>query len=397
MDILNICPAAKDSIESFKHAVNSCTQYIRHKQSINSQSTPNFNIYHNNHNVNIIESDIQKPILHTDVATQTSSTSEANILITDQFYNTCLAIQLEEKQIIQCFNITQDQNITNKEGKAQKIDLLKFTSVEDTGTLKTEINAAEHIIELLPNTTPIKRKLIDFIEPQIKKDLPLNPQDYLDQLNTTLKQAYATVRTNNRIRIEKAQLNTKRVLAGCNFNVGDEVWYLNEKKKKNINKSLQNKFIGPYTIISILDNHINYIIKADNKKSKPITVHRSKLKKCISRIIEPKIKQKSITIVDHLLNNEKPSAKLKDQISKSQTLKLNNVEPSKKRGRPKKAKYISSTDIQSNSEIIITPINPLNTTQENTFLQSVSIVDTVQSPQNNIVLKQYPLRNKLNK
>jgi hypothetical protein len=244
MDILNICPATKDSIESFKHAVNSCTQYIRHKQSINSQLTPNFNIYHNNHNVNIIESDTQKPILHTDVATQTSSTSEANILITDQFYNTCLAIQLEEKQINQCFNITQDQNITNEEGKAQKIDLLKFTSVEDTGTLKTEINAAEHIIELLPNTTPIKRKLIDFIEPQIKKDLSLNPQDYLDQLNTTLKQAYATVRTNNRIRIEKAQLNNKRVLAGCNFNVSDKVWYLNEKKKKNINKSLQNKFIG---------------------------------------------------------------------------------------------------------------------------------------------------------
>jgi hypothetical protein len=271
---------------------------------------------------------------------------------------------------------------------------LKFTSVEDTRTLKTEINAAEHIIELLPNTTPIKRKLIDFIEPQIKKDLPLNQQDYLDQLNTTLKQAYATVRT------EKAQLNNKRVLAGCNFNVGDEVWYLNEKKKKNINKSLQNKFIGPYTIISILDNHINYIIKADNKKSKSITVHRSKLKRCSSRKIEPKIKQKSITIVDHSLNNEKPSAKLKDHITKPQTLKLNNVAPPKKRGRPKKIiKNISSTptDIQSNSEIIITPIHYSNTAQENKIIQPVSIVNTVQSPQNNIVLEQYSLRHRLNK
>jgi hypothetical protein len=58
--------------------------------------------------VNIIESDLQKPILLTDVATQTSSTSEANILITDQFNNIYLAIQLEEKQINQCFNISQD-------------------------------------------------------------------------------------------------------------------------------------------------------------------------------------------------------------------------------------------------------------------------------------------------
>jgi hypothetical protein len=63
----------------------------------------------------------QKPILHTDdVAKQTSSTSVANILITDQFYNTCLAIQLEEKQINQCFNITQDQNITKKKEKHKK-------------------------------------------------------------------------------------------------------------------------------------------------------------------------------------------------------------------------------------------------------------------------------------
>ena len=113
-----------------------------------------------------------------------------------------------------------------------------------------------------------------------------------------------------------------------------------------------------------------------------------------------KIKQKSITIVDHSLNNEKLSTKLKDHITKPQTLKLNNVAPPKKRGRPKKiTKNISSTptDIQSNSEIIITPIHSSNTAQENKIIQPVSIVNTVQSPQNNIVLKQYPLRHRLNK
>jgi hypothetical protein len=65
--------------QSFKHAVNSCTQYIRHKQSIKSQSTSNFNIHHNTQNINVIESAQQKPTLHTDAATQTTNTSEAEI------------------------------------------------------------------------------------------------------------------------------------------------------------------------------------------------------------------------------------------------------------------------------------------------------------------------------
>jgi hypothetical protein len=45
----------------------------------------------------------------------------------------------------------------------------------------------------------------------------------------------------------------------------------------------------------------------------------------ISRKIVPKIKQKSITIVDHSLNNEKPSETLKDHITKSQTVKSNQI------------------------------------------------------------------------
>ena len=139
------------------------------------------------------------------------------------------------------------------------------------------------------------------------------------------------------------------------------------QKKKNINKSLQNKFIGPCTIISILDNHINYIIKAANKKSK------------------------SITIVDHSLNNDKTSTKL----IKDRTLKLKIVKPDinnngdlpRKRGRPKKLNNTTSSNtIQSYCEIIIKQLQKFNTDKENTIIKSVSIVNAVQSPQNNIVL-----------
>jgi hypothetical protein len=76
------------------------------------------------------------------------------------------------------------------------------------------------------------------------------------------------------------------------------------------------------------------------------------------------------------------------------------VKQSKKKGRPKKkVKKTSSTStgIKCNSEIIITPINTLNTAHEIKIIQPVSIVNTVQSPQNYIVLKQNPLRNRLNK
>jgi hypothetical protein len=56
------------------------------------------------------------PLVHE--ATQTTSKSEANVLTLDQFHNTCLTIQLEEKQLNQCFNITQDQDFTIEEAQA---------------------------------------------------------------------------------------------------------------------------------------------------------------------------------------------------------------------------------------------------------------------------------------
>jgi hypothetical protein len=158
MDILNVCSATKHIIESFKQAVNSCTTYIRYKQSVKSHSTPTISFY-NNQEVNAIENYQLEPNTYTDVATQTPDTPKADTLTTNQFSHTCLTIELEEKQINQCFNITQDQDITIEEAQTQIKDLLKLVSVENIGTLTTVTNATEHKIELLPNTTPIKQKM----------------------------------------------------------------------------------------------------------------------------------------------------------------------------------------------------------------------------------------------
>jgi hypothetical protein len=158
MDILNVCSATKHIIESFRQAVNSCTTYIRYKQSVKSHSTPPISFYHNQE-VNAIENYQLEPNKYTDVATQTPDTPKADTLTTNQFSHTCLTIELEEKQINQCFNITQDQDITIEEAQTQIKDLLKLVSVENIGTLTTVTNATEHKIELLPNTTPIKQKM----------------------------------------------------------------------------------------------------------------------------------------------------------------------------------------------------------------------------------------------
>ena len=70
----------------------------------------------------------------------------------------------------------------------------------------------------------------------------------------------------------------------------------------------------------------------------------------------------------------------------------------KKTRRPKKLNNtISSNTIQSNSEIIITPLHTFNTAQKNKTIKPVSIVNAVQPPQNYIVLKKYPLRKTLDK
>jgi len=60
MDILNVCSATKHIIKSFKQAVNSCSTYIRYKQSVKSHSTPNISFY-NNQEVNAIENHQLEP------------------------------------------------------------------------------------------------------------------------------------------------------------------------------------------------------------------------------------------------------------------------------------------------------------------------------------------------
>jgi hypothetical protein len=51
--------------------------------------------------------------------------TEAVTHTTNKFSHTCWTIELEEKQINQCFIITQDQYITIEEAQTQIKDLLK--------------------------------------------------------------------------------------------------------------------------------------------------------------------------------------------------------------------------------------------------------------------------------
>jgi hypothetical protein len=139
--------------------VNSGTTYIRNKQSVESHSTPNIYFYYNNQEVNAIENYQPKSNTYTDIATQTTDPPEVDNHTTNQLSHTCLTIEIEEKKINKCFNITQNQDITIEEAQTQIKELLKLVSVEDTSTLTTVTNATEHKIELLPNTTPIKQKM----------------------------------------------------------------------------------------------------------------------------------------------------------------------------------------------------------------------------------------------
>ena len=205
-----------------------------------------------------------------------------------------------------------------------------------------------------------KQKIpIDLIDKDVIIDLPLTHNEYANNLKQTLQQAYQIIRTNTKIRVDNAKLKHERTIAGCKFEIGDKDWYLNDKKMKRKNKSLEPKFIGPYTITAILENEIDYIMKEENKKNaKPITVHRSKLRKCFTRLV----KRTSNTIDKEQVKKKRGR---KPKTDTEQT-KINNQQENtakqtlkKARGRPRKKKennQDTSSNTNANSNLLIMQI-----------------------------------------
>ena len=171
---------------------------------------------------------------------------------------------------------------------------------------------------------------IDLFEEDVFIELPVNNHEFVNQLKENFNTVYKLVKENRQYKMEKAKFRHDRKVVGCNFQKSDKVWLLIKKHKKGITSSIANKFEGPYTIVDILDNGIDYIIKHDRKRARAKTINRSQLRLCRSRIQTSTTSPKYIKVEESTQeNNINPQ----QETNKSNT---KTVKQHKKRGRPPK-------------------------------------------------------------
>jgi hypothetical protein len=221
----------------------------------------------------------------------------------------------------------------------------------------------------------------DLFDEEIIVELPINNIEYVQQLKSNLSNVYKLIKHNRSFKMNKAKIRYDRTTTGCNFKKGDKVWKLIETRKKGITASIAAKQDGPYSIIEVLNNGQNYIIKQDNKRGRPKTVNRCKLRICRTR---PDINNTNPTPIIVIPDDEASSKPEPAQLINS-NLNTNNTSP-KKRGRPRK-QNINNTPKTSNSSITITPITSTNNPKTSKPDSSINIT------QQSKTIGKYQLRN----
>ena len=120
-------------------------------------------------------------------------------------------------------------------------------------------------------------------------------QDYDEYITQFIKQLEIIRANAHKIQKEKGDKQRARNSERSppfTFKVGDIVMrYIGDKQVGN-EKKLKSNYLGPYEVISILPNNVNYIIQNIHDQKETITVHGSKLahydKKVIKNKNEPK-------------------------------------------------------------------------------------------------------------
>ena len=123
---------------------------------------------------------------------------------------------------------------------------------------------------------------LDLFTDEIVIDLALNPEEYAQQTQMKLQEAYKIVRTNRDCRMQKAKIRHDRSVRAAKFIPNDLVWVQIKHIRKGKNKSLSYKWEGPYVILETF-NDSTYKVKLQNRRSRAQTIHRDILKKCFMR------------------------------------------------------------------------------------------------------------------
>ena len=118
--------------------------------------------------------------------------------------------------------------------------------------------------------------------PANNRAMPRSTDEFVQGLADRMLDNFEAARDNlhRAAEIRKSQYDTK--VKSVPFSVGDRVYYWYPRKFAGRSPKLQSLYTGPYTIVRVVDSH-NLVIRK-SPRSKPMVVHRDKLKRIISFI-----------------------------------------------------------------------------------------------------------------
>ena len=162
---------------------------------------------------------------------------------------------------------------------------------------------------------------LDLITNEILIDLGFNEDDYASELQRNLQIAFEQVIRNRDFYMQRAKIRHDRKVRAARFKINDLVWLQVKFVKQGRTQKLAARWKGPYRVLNVIGETTYVIRKEDNARSRKITVHRDRLKKCQIRIGIGSSNEKDRTDAD---TEEKGKSPEKDNQISTPTISENN-------------------------------------------------------------------------
>jgi hypothetical protein len=115
-------------------------------------------------------------------------------------------------------------------------------------------------------------------------ELPLSAIVYVRNLKQNLIECYEQVRFNRNYQMNVAKIYYDRNIKPKQYKIGDLVLTDHVKIKTGLKHGMAHKYHGPFVVVQIHSNGVDYIIrKADTKNGKKFMIHHNRLKKYFGR------------------------------------------------------------------------------------------------------------------
>ena len=128
---------------------------------------------------------------------------------------------------------------------------------------------------------------LDLMRPEITINEIQNYEEYVRQLETNFKKAYASVNKLQAHKMNLAKIRHDRTVFAAKFEPGDHVWHAVKDNKQGKTKKLRQKWKGPYIVMNESEEGPYRIRLMGSKNGLTRTVNRDLLKRCYLR--DPKM------------------------------------------------------------------------------------------------------------